>query len=41
VVNINREITASIEKEHLFGLQFKPERSGDAGLEILKNFSEI
>jgi len=41
VVNINREITASIEKEHLFGVQFKPERSGDAGLQILKNFLEI
>lgn len=41
VVNINREITASIEKEHLFGVQFKPERSGEAGLQILKNFSEL
>lgn len=41
VVIINKEITASIEKEHLFGVQFKPEGSGDAGLLILKNFSEI
>ena len=41
LVNINRVITASIEKELLFGVQFKPERSGEAGLQIFKNFSEI
>jgi len=41
IANINRGITASIEKEHLSGVQFKPERSGEPGLQILKNFSEI
>jgi glutamine amidotransferase len=41
IANINREIIASIEKEHLCGVQFKPERSGEPGLQILKNFSEI
>ena len=41
IVNINREITASIEKEYLLGVQFKPERSGEPGLQILKNFLEI
>ena len=41
IANINTEITASIEKEHLTGVQFMPERSGEPGLKILKNFSEI
>ena len=38
---IDDEITASMEKEHLFGVQFNPERSGEAGLKILKNFLTI
>jgi glutamine amidotransferase len=41
LANINEEITASIEKEHLLGVQFNPERSGEPGLQILKNFFEI
>ena len=35
------EITSSLEKDHLFGVQFNPERSGEAGLKILKNFLTI
>ena len=38
---INRGITASLEKEHLYGVQFNPEHSGKAGLKILKNFLQI
>ena len=34
----NKEITASIEKDHLFGVQFNPEKSGEAGLKIFQNF---
>jgi glutamine amidotransferase len=34
----NKEITASIEKDYLFGVQFNPEKSGDAGLKIFRNF---
>lgn len=41
VVNIGGEITSSIEKDHLYGVQFNPERSGEPGLQILKNFLEI
>lgn len=41
LANINEEITASIEKEHLLGVQFNPERSGEPGLQIIKNFLEI
>ncbi len=38
---INREITASLEKEHLYGVQFNPEHSGEAGIKILKNFLQV
>jgi len=41
VVNIGSEITSTIEREHLYGVQFKPEKSGEPGLQILKNFLEI
>ena len=41
IASINVEITASIEKDHLYGVQFNPERSGEPGLQILKNFLEI
>ena len=37
-VKINKEITASIEKDHLFGVQFNPEKSGEAGKKIFQNF---
>ena len=40
-VQIDDEITASMEKDHLFGVQFTPERSGEAGLKILKNFLHL
>ncbi|MDR3311263.1 MAG: imidazole glycerol phosphate synthase subunit HisH [Oscillospiraceae bacterium] len=34
-------LTASAERENVFGTQFHPEKSGDAGLRILKAFCEI
>ena len=40
-VKPNKEITASIEKDHLFGVQFNPEKSGEAGLKVFKNFLAI
>lgn len=34
-------IHASIEKDNIFACQFHPEKSGDVGLMILKNFAEL
>lgn len=34
-------IHASVEKDNVFACQFHPEKSGDIGLKILKNFAEI
>ena len=34
-------IHASVEKGNVFACQFHPEKSGDTGLRILKNFVEL
>ncbi len=34
-------IHASVEKDNVFACQFHPEKSGDLGLQILKNFAEL
>jgi glutamine amidotransferase len=33
--------SASIQKDNFYGVQFHPERSGERGLQVLKNFLEI
>ena len=34
-------IHASVEKDNVFACQFHPEKSGDVGLAILKNFAQL
>jgi len=35
------DFTAALHKENFFGVQFHPEKSGDVGERILKNFLEV
>lgn len=36
-----KEIQVAVQKDNIFALQFHPEKSGDVGLQILKNFGGI
>jgi glutamine amidotransferase len=35
------EFTSCISKDNLFGIQFHPEKSGDVGLKIIRNFGKL
>jgi glutamine amidotransferase len=37
-VEYGEKLTAIVAKENIFGVQFHPEKSGEAGLKLLKNF---
>ncbi|WP_269466258.1 imidazole glycerol phosphate synthase subunit HisH [Clostridium formicaceticum] len=41
VTDYGIDIPAVVEKGNIYGLQFHPEKSGDTGLQILKNFGEL
>ncbi|MBW9152578.1 imidazole glycerol phosphate synthase subunit HisH [Clostridium estertheticum] len=36
-----KKIPAIVSKGNIFGMQFHPEKSGDFGMELLKNFAEV
>ena len=39
--NYGVEVTAAVQNGNFFGCQFHPEKSGEMGLHILKNFGEL
>ena len=39
--NYGMEFDVAVNKENVFATQFHPEKSGDVGLEILKNWVKI
>ena len=39
--NYGADLTATVEKDNIFGCQFHPEKSGTVGLNILKAFCEM
>ena len=41
VCEYHREFAAAVGKGHLFGVQFHPEKSGEVGLHLLRNFLRV
>ncbi|MDR1134337.1 MAG: imidazole glycerol phosphate synthase subunit HisH [Synergistaceae bacterium] len=41
VTSYGADITASVERGNVFGMQFHPEKSGERGLGILRKFAEL
>lgn len=41
LTNYERDFPSGVYKDNIIGLQFHPEKSGDFGIKILKNFGEL
>ena len=41
VTEYGEEVTAIVSSGNVYGTQFHPEKSGDTGLKLLKNFVEL
>ena len=39
--NYEREFVSALNKENIYGVQFHPEKSHEAGFQLLKNFAEL
>lgn len=39
--NYHREVPAIVGRDHIFGMQFHPEKSGEVGMKLLKNFADF
>ena len=37
----SRNLVSAVKREHVYGVQFHPEKSGESGLRVLKNFISI
>ena len=41
ICNYEVDFTSSMEKDNYYGVQFHPEKSGQAGIQLIKNFVEL